>query len=73
MNEITVRLIHDTKTGRYWFEEKQSADQWFQLNKTNMACEGNARHELLKEIDRRRKQHRAVLLNISKEETFSLE
>lgn len=53
--KITVRLVKDHDTGYCWFEE-QIRDQWVKIESTHMACEGNSRHSLEKEIEARRQQ-----------------
>lgn len=71
---ITVRLVNDHKTGKCWFEEKidgrVNGEQWVPIHRTEMSCEGNARHELEKEIEERRVQRLMIQRSYGEPQEF---
>lgn len=69
--KITVRFVNDHKTGKCWFEE-QLRDQWVQIRRTVMSCEGNSRLELEKEIEERRQQRLLIHRTYSKPQEFAI-
>lgn len=76
MNEetptITVRYVEDHRTGKCWFEEKLQNNQWVTVTSTVASCQGNARFNLEKEIERRRQQRLAIHRTSGNEETFAI-
>lgn len=70
--KLTVRLVNDTKNGRFWFEEKLKNNQWSKIPETDMACEANARYELSAAIEARRQQRLAIFRRLGPEETFQI-
>ena len=70
---MKVRLVKDNKTGRYWFEELlEEFDQWSKIESTDYSCEGNARHELKKVIERRRQQNLRIMRTYGEIEEFEV-
>ena len=70
---MKVRLVKDNKTGRYWFEELlEEFNQWVKIESTDYACEGNARNQLKKEIERRRQQNLRVMRTYSETEEYEI-
>jgi len=69
--KITVRFVNDHKTGKCWFEE-QVRDQWVQIQRTVMSCEGNSRHELEKEIEERRQKRLLIHRTYSGTQEFTV-
>jgi hypothetical protein len=68
---IKVRLIHDTKNDRWWYEELIGA-RWVKIPDTDMACQGNATCSLESYIQRKREEHYKLYHEVVKELTFSL-
>lgn len=68
---VIVRLTHDHKSGSYWFEEQLLNGQWAPIQSTRRKCEGNTRHALKQELERRRQNHLAIMRTHSEPETHS--
>jgi hypothetical protein len=69
--KITVRFVNCHDSRKCWFEEK-IRDQWVKIESTVMACEPNARHELEKELERRRQERLLIYRSYGEPQEFSI-
>lgn len=69
---IKVRLIHDTKNGRWWYEEL-IGERWVKIPSTDMACAGNATSSLEEYIKLRREEYYKLYYQVVKELDISIE
>lgn len=73
--KIKVRLIKDmtdAKRTEFFFEELLDNGQWVAIPETRMGCEGNARHCLQRELEKRRQARLSVLRRIQGEEEYDI-
>lgn len=71
-NTMTVRFVEDTQTGNCWFEEKLTNGQWSMMPTTSAMCEGNSRHSLAKEVEKRRQQKLMIFRSYGQDETIPI-
>jgi len=71
--KVKVRLMKNTKTGEYWYEELVG-ENWVQIKETLMHCDGNATFKLHEVLNRKREEiYKSYVKQIGEEQEFNLE
>ena len=70
--KIVVRLTTDHKTGYMWFDEKMDNGSWVMIPSTKCRCQGNARHNLDQELERRRQLRLRIHHTHEQPETYTV-